>query len=223
MGKPSLKLYIDVVSPFAYIAFHVVRTSPVFKDCDVTFIPVFLGGIMKACGNTPPIQIENKGEWIGKERLRWAHLFNIPMAEEMPPGFPRNTVQVQRALAAVALLQPEKLTETIATLYHMLFVERREIHTLELLGPVFSKILGERPAKEILTKATSDEVKKLLSTKTNEALEEGAFGLPWFVATNAKGENECYWGFDHIAQVTNHLGLEKPKPDNSEGGWRAML
>ena len=56
-------------------------------------------------------------------------------------------MQVQRALAAVALLQPEKLTETIATLYHMLFVERREIHTLELLGPVFSKILGERPAK----------------------------------------------------------------------------
>ena len=50
-------------------------------------------------------------------------------------------------MAAVALLQPEKLTETIATLYHMSFAERREIHTLELLGPVFSKILGERPAK----------------------------------------------------------------------------
>lgn len=39
------------------------------------------------------IPVIDKGEWIGKERLRWAHLFNIPMAEEMPPGFPRNTVQ----------------------------------------------------------------------------------------------------------------------------------
>lgn len=56
-------------------------------------------------------------------------------------------MQVQRALAAVALLQPEKLAETIATLYHMSFAERQEIHTLELLGPVFSKIFGERPAK----------------------------------------------------------------------------
>ena len=56
-------------------------------------------------------------------------------------------MQVQRALAAVALLQPGKLAETIATLYHMSFAERQEIHTLELLGPVFSKIFGERPAK----------------------------------------------------------------------------
>ncbi|KAK3178243.1 hypothetical protein OEA41_000376 [Lepraria neglecta] len=150
------------------------------------------------------IPVTDKSEWVGKERLRWAHLFNIPMAEEMPPGFPRNTVQASH--------------ETIATLYHMSFAERQEIHTLELLGPVFSKIFGERPAK-----ATSDEVKKLLSIKTDEVLAEGAFGLPWFVATNAKGEKECYWGFDHIAQVTDHLGLEKPKPDNSEGGWRAML
>lgn len=36
----------------------------------------------------------DKGEWIGKERLRWAKLFSIPMAEETPPGFPRNTIQV---------------------------------------------------------------------------------------------------------------------------------
>ena len=31
MGKPSLKLYIDVVSPFAYIAFHVVRVSQQYR------------------------------------------------------------------------------------------------------------------------------------------------------------------------------------------------
>lgn len=59
MAKPKLILYVDVVSPFAYLAFHVLNTSPVFKGCDVTYVPVFLGGIMKGTGNTPPIQIKS--------------------------------------------------------------------------------------------------------------------------------------------------------------------
>ena len=40
-----------------------------------------------------------------------------------------------------------------------------------------------------------------------------------FVATNTRGETETYWGFDHIGQVIDHLGLEKPR----NGGWRVML
>lgn len=29
----------------------------VFQGCDVTYVPIFLGGLMKACGNTAPINI----------------------------------------------------------------------------------------------------------------------------------------------------------------------
>ncbi|KAI4097496.1 MAG: hypothetical protein LQ344_000228 [Seirophora lacunosa] len=58
-SKPKLVLYLDIVSPFAYLAYYVVRHSPVFAHCDVTYVPVFLGGIMKACGNTPPIYIKS--------------------------------------------------------------------------------------------------------------------------------------------------------------------
>lgn len=52
------------------------------------------------------------------------------------------------------LLHPERLAETFATLYHMSFVEREDIHTLDLIGPVFSKIFGETQAKEILIKVS---------------------------------------------------------------------
>ncbi|KAF6227130.1 hypothetical protein HO133_008571 [Letharia lupina] len=224
MAKPKLVLYVDVVSPFAYLAFHICYTSPVFKGCDVTYVPVFLGGIMKATGNRPPLQIKNKGEWIDKERLRWAKSFNIPMAEGNPPGFPANTIKVQRALTLVGILHPQRLAESLAAVFHASFAEHRQVHTPESLTPIFEKIFGEEGTKEILTKSTSDEVKQLLTAKTNEALAEGSFGLPWYVATNAEGEKECYWGFDHIAQVTDHLGLERPGSDSISGtGWRAML
>ncbi|CAF9924376.1 hypothetical protein IMSHALPRED_006169 [Imshaugia aleurites] len=233
MANPKLVLYVDVVSPFAYLSFHVLNTSLVFKECEVTYVPVFLGGIMKATENRPPIEIKNitkdKGEWLRKERLRWAKLFNVPMAEGIPPGFPANTIKVQRVLTSVAILHPERLGDTLAAIYHASFAELKEVHTPDRLVPILAKLFGEEGTKEILIKvaiklSTSDEVKKLLIAKTDEALAEGSFGLPWYVATNSKGDKECYWGFDHIAQVTDHLGLARPKSSSaSEGGWRAML
>ncbi len=63
------------------------------------------------------------------------------------------------------------------------------------------------------------EGKEVLAKNTDQALADGAFGLPYFVATNAKGETESFWGIDHLAQVTEHLNLEKPKT----GGWKAVL
>lgn len=30
-------------------------------------------------------------------------------------------------------------------------------------------------------------------------------------ATNTKGETDSYWGFDHLGQVLDHLGLDRAK------------
>ncbi|MCJ1465404.1 hypothetical protein MMC07_004022 [Pseudocyphellaria aurata] len=226
MAQPKLKLYVDIVSPYAYLAFHVVRrqTSPVFKDCDVTFGIVFLGGIMKACGNTPPINIKNKAQWSTRMRLHWARLFNVPMDEQLPERFPQNSVLTQRALCAITLKYPSKLERTIAALYYSSFVERKAIHDSNSLLSVLATILGESEAGEILGMSSTDEIKKLLLANTSEALAEGSFGLPWFVATNSEGQTEGFWGFDHLAQVTEHLGLQRPTPDTTgEEGWRALL
>lgn len=35
------------------------QNSPVFKQCDVTYVPILLGGVMKACGNIAPIEIKS--------------------------------------------------------------------------------------------------------------------------------------------------------------------
>ncbi|TVY41333.1 hypothetical protein LSUB1_G001803 [Lachnellula subtilissima] len=63
------------------------------------------------------------------------------------------------------------------------------------------------------------EGKEMLANNTDAALADGPFGLLWFVATNSKGERETFWGVDHLAQVADHLGLDKPKT----GEWKALL
>lgn len=59
----------------------------------------------------------------------------------------------------------------------------------------------------------------MLLENTDKAFDDGAFGLPWFSCTNSEGQQEGFWGVDHLGQVTTFLGLEKPKA----GGWKAML
>lgn len=44
----------------------------------------------------------DKDKWIGRERLRWARAFNVPMPEDMPPSFPPMTLAMMRALCVIA-------------------------------------------------------------------------------------------------------------------------
>jgi 2-hydroxychromene-2-carboxylate isomerase len=37
-----------------------LQNDPVFKKCEITYVPIFLGGVMKACGNTAPINIKSR-------------------------------------------------------------------------------------------------------------------------------------------------------------------
>ena len=64
------------------------------------------------------------------------------------------------------------------------------------------------------------EGKALVLRNMEQAIADGAFGLPWFVCTNKEGEKERFWGVDHLGQLAIFLGLEKP---NQVLGWRAVL
>ncbi|KAL8813146.1 MAG: hypothetical protein Q9200_000494 [Gallowayella weberi] len=151
-AKLKLVFYLDIVSPFAYLAYYLLRHSPVFADCEITYVPVFLGGIIKACGNRPPIQITNKGPYMEHERRRWARLFDIPIKDTLPPGFPVNTLPVQRALTAVDMLFPEKLPETVDTIFHAFFALHQPVHERECLVGLLESVHGRAQAKEIMDK-----------------------------------------------------------------------
>lgn len=98
-----ITFYIDIISPFGYIAYYILRHSPVFTNANIslTYTPIVLGGLHKQCGNTAPILIKNKDKWINRERERWASLFKIPIRDGAPPGFPVSTINSGRALVAL--------------------------------------------------------------------------------------------------------------------------
>ncbi|KAF2134153.1 thioredoxin-like protein [Dothidotthia symphoricarpi CBS 119687] len=220
MSKPKITLYVDIVSPFAYIAFYVLRNSPVFKQCDITYTPIFLGGLMKACNNTPPLHIKNKDKWIESERVRLAQTFSVPITPKAPVGFPLNTLPIQRVLASLSLSHPESVTSAVALFYQNFWAHWAEPTKPENILATIEAVVGSKEdARKVVDRMKSEEVKAALTANTDKAFGEGAFGLPWFVATNTKGETQSFWGVDRLGQLCDHLDLERP----GGKGWKAML
>lgn len=153
------------------------------------------------------------------------------MSKEMPKGFPPFTLHVMRALAVVETSQPDKLSESIAALYKAMWVDTKPIAEPAVFESVLAEVLGKEGAKSVVEKVCvspdivvcrttfadkswgnqhkKPEAKAKLQANTDLAFKEGAFGLPWFVATNKEGVTEKYWGFDHLGMVVEHLGLDR--------------
>ncbi|KAJ5145057.1 thioredoxin-like protein [Penicillium atrosanguineum] len=222
MANPKITLYVDVISPFAYIAFHVLKASAYLRippknrsNIDFQNSPTFA----KACNNSPPINIKNKDKWINKERERWAKYFSVPMADKTPDGFPVRTLAVQRALCALSQKAPAKMPAVLEALYRAFWVERNsKIGEPEGFQPILESVLGKQDTEEILSAMGQPDVKGLLMSNTDRAFKEGAFGLPWVVCTDANGKTEGFWGVDHLGQVADFLGL-----DRRDAGFKALL
>lgn len=146
---------------------------------------------MKTTGNTPPINIKNKDKWINVERLRWARLFNIPMAETLPSGFPPMTLALQRCLAALEISHPEKMADVIEALFKDFWEKgNAEIYKVDVFKPVIAGVVGLDAAEDVVVRSGGKEAKARLQENGDKALQTGAFGLPWFWCENDQGDKE---------------------------------
>ncbi|KAG9789960.1 hypothetical protein KCU88_g1452, partial [Aureobasidium melanogenum] len=96
---------------------------PLFRSVEITYIPIFLGGLLKACNNRAPLEIKNKDKWINIERLRWARQFDIPISSATPEGFPKPTIQAMRFLTALQMVRPDLVPLALDTLYAIIWTD----------------------------------------------------------------------------------------------------
>lgn len=92
----------------------------------------------------------DKDKWAPKEHARWVKLFNIPMHEKWPPGYPPNSVETQRALLAVSNLCPDQLGDAVAGLFKQHFADAKAINKAATFRPLFVSIFGEPKTQEIM-------------------------------------------------------------------------
>ncbi|KAB8238784.1 uncharacterized protein BDW43DRAFT_305686 [Aspergillus alliaceus] len=128
MAKPQVTLYFDLLSPFSYIAFHILKLDlPHFQDLYNKVHPSPPSRSLPTMPehtptrrqkyNPPPSpstnmflkinQEPNKGgkdksAWLNNQRLYWSRRLNLPMCKTTPQGFPFPTVEIQPVLCVIS-------------------------------------------------------------------------------------------------------------------------
>ncbi|KAG0632739.1 DSBA-like thioredoxin domain-containing protein [Tuber brumale] len=207
---PGIKTYLDCVSPYSYYAFTFLNKHRAALDSHsvtIEFIPIFLGGVNAATGNQPPWKLPAKAAYVATDLENAKRYFGLP-ALKRPSVFPVLTAKPQRGLIYIKSHFPEATyLEAFRLLWVSLWEQDEDISQESQLAETWSGLFNEQEVNSIIKATEEEEYKNALMENTNEAVRNGAFGAPWSVVRNAKGQETRYFGSDRFHFMWEFLGI----------------
>ena len=191
----TLEFYFDFGSPTTYLAHKRLQQLSAQYDLSVDYIPVLLGGIFKATGNTTPAALPAKGMYMmGADLPRFARRYGVPLKPN--PFFPINTLNLMRA--AIAAQRLGCFDSYVDAVFDAVWVAGLNMGEADVVGQVLAD--SDLDAAALLSLSQDPEVKAQLISNTEAAVERGAFGAPTMFM-----DGEMFFGQDRLDFVEEAL------------------
>jgi glutathione S-transferase kappa 1 len=197
-----LELFFDVVSPWSYLCFEALCRRRLEWGLDLVLRPAFLGGVMKATGNSPPASLPARGVYLMHDLARSSRYFDVPLT--FPSEFPANTLMVMRLLCLVRSEDPGALERVSRAFWRRYWGQGLSVSNDDDLAAVMRE---EQLDPALQTRLGDSDVKQLLRDATDEAVSRGAFGFPAMFVRGDDGEDQLYFGSDRLALLAFDFGL----------------
>jgi len=191
----SLEFYFDFGSPTAYLAYKRLGQLSDQYGLQISYMPMLLGGVFKATGNTSPVAIPAKGQYMLTHDLpRFAQRYGVEL--NFNPHFPINTLNLMRGAIAAGRLGC--LDAYVSAMYDAVWVDGKNMGDAE----VVEQVLKEKnlDSQALLELSQDAEVKAELITNTEAAVARGVFGAPTFFMGD-----DMYFGQDRLDFVEQAL------------------
>ena len=196
MGK-QVDFFFDIGSSYSYLAATQMQALAQRTGATVRWRPFLLGGVFKATGNGPPIQVMAKARWLLEDMIRSSRYLGVGFKQ--PSRFPVMTLRVQRALTAIErLTQGSGVPAAALYLFNAYWVDDRDPIADETIGDA-ARAAGLEPA-QVIAAIDDPATKDALRVTTEEAIHKGAFGAPTFVIGDT-----LIWGHDRLHLVEAEL------------------
>jgi 2-hydroxychromene-2-carboxylate isomerase len=191
----TVEFYFDVGSPTAYLAHKRLQQLRAQYGLELRYMPMLLGGVFKASGNTSPIAIPAKGKYMLEQDLpRFAARYGVPLI--FNPHFPINTLNLMRA--AVAAQQLGCDDAYLDRVFDAIWVEKKNMGDATVVEQVLAD--AGLDAGALIARSQDPEVKALLVANTEAAVARGVFGAPTLFMDGA-----MYFGQDRLDFIEQAL------------------
>lgn len=195
------EVFFDLSSPWTCIAFHNFRKWAEANGVPVTWRPFLVGGVFNAVNDSVYAGRQNPDN--PKFRLsfvwlkEWAALAGVPM--NFPsPYHPVKSVHAMRFCCALEGDQAALLRFT-ETAFHAYFAEQQNLDDVAVLTEIANA--AGLDGVDLAARAQTAEIKEILRTNTQEAIDRGAFGSPTFFVDH----QYMYFGNDQLPLVQRRI------------------
>ncbi len=187
---PQLEFWYDFASTYSYLSAMRIEALAAAAKVEIAYRPFLLGPIFKAQGLTtsPFVLNPTKGRYMARDIARTAAARGL--AFQMPEPFPAHSL----AAARIGLVAEQEGWSGPFTraVFAAEFADRADIAAPETLARIIA-VVGQ-DTERVMLRASSDEVKSALRTRTEAAAGKGIFGAPTFIAN----DGELFWGDDRL-------------------------
>ena len=200
MSAP-IEFYFDFSSPYGYLAAERIDDIAARHGRDVSWRPYLMGVAMKVTGSSPIVNRPMLGEYSRRDMVRSARRLKVPFS--VPEPFPIATIAACRAVYWTERAGAKEAKSLARALYRAYFADGRNISEAGVVADVAAETGADRDA--LLAGIQDPAVKDRLKEVTNDAIERGIFGSPFFIVGD-----EPFWGHDRMDEVDRWL---------ETGGW----
>lgn len=184
-GMNRVDVYFDYASPFAYIASEIL---PGFSDrvrIAVHWKPIALEGLSNYADGLPYSSLKRR--YVGIDAARSAEFHGVRI--HVPKPHPVRSEAALR-LAVVALPDP-RFQGLHRALFRAAWRDQLDLSSEEVLADCIAQAKG--PVDAWLAQANRTETARELDAFTQEAEENGVFGVPSILL-----DGELFWGIDSL-------------------------
>jgi len=189
-----VKFFFDVGSPTSYLAHKELPKIAKSEGASIEWVPVLLGGIFQAIGNSAPTDVPAKKTWMNQDLTMWAQKRGVPF--EFNPHFPINTLVLQRG--AIAYRETPLFHTYVDTVFDAMWASAKNLGDpavlADTLGPI--GITTEDFKQRVSEQKVKDDLKK----NTEDVVRLGAFGCPTFLVND-----QLFFGQDRLDFVADAL------------------
>lgn len=196
-SKDPIAFYFDLFSPFGYLASTQIEKIAARHGRSVDWRPVLVGiTVLKIMDMRPLPTYPLKGPYLDNEMERFAKLYNVPFKRHGLQN--HNSLNAMRAFVWLKEIEPRLATDFAKAIYARLWIEGNDITSMQACADEAEKLGVDRD--DLLEALASSRMKHALRRDVQSAIDNGVFGVPFFIA-----DGEKFFGNDHIWMMEHWL------------------